>query len=112
MTPLLKAAAAARDKGLQVSKCPACGLREQNATGPCPICDGTGISPDVEDLSYAAAYGLSKRTKTLDDVICGLPDGSESRGIRLGFRVELHDGTKAGITSAMLRLIAHAGEPQ
>lgn len=136
MTPLLEAAVAARDVGLDVPECTRCPKHAVNeygdcvhwcqacgATGPliCTYCHATGINPDPALLGWVALMWLHAHkehvllpwdTDTVETVRINPENFMEYYGHdreAVCERDASHDGTPAGLATALLRLVARVG---
>lgn len=121
MTPLLEAAVAARQAGLDVPKCVRCARNEVLAAGPrepapwmCNYCGDTDINPDPARLGWAAEGWLLAREHY--PVIHAYPVSTRFVNYtEAGDMLELdqaHDKTSEGRTTALLRLVARVGGKQ
>lgn len=120
MTPLLEAAVAAREAGLEVPACEQCegtGHVQGEYTGlfySHSNCHATGINPDPARLGWAAEGWLLAREHY--PVIHAYPVSTRFVNYtEAGDMLELdqaHDKTSEGRTTALLRLVARVGGKQ
>lgn len=123
MTPLLEAAVAAREVGLEMPKCDRCEGRGRYHCCPehlCDWCDATGLdASDPERLIGRAMMWLWSRNSNITDaeypnISAAARDaetGCGMRGLKLFgyYRFERHDGSPTSLATALLRLVARVG---
>lgn len=110
MTPLLEAAVAAREAGLEVPACEQCeytGLFYSHSN-----CHATGIHPDPVRLGWVALMWLTARANdpALHAYSRSFRFVNYTEGANMLEFDQAHDGTETGITTALLRLVARVGK--